>query len=161
RPFSTNSSPMGRHGMDAASMSVSSTGSERYLSCRPSGPGLGQQGAIEAGDAAAQTPARAPPAAPGAPPLAPPPPAGPAGGPPGEAVGHRIDVARLDEDPVDAVAHHIRNAADLRRDDRPAAGERFDRAHGRSLVGRGQDERVEGGVVRRDLVLIAEKEAVP
>ena len=47
------------------------------------------------------------------------------------------------------------------RDHGPAAGQGLDRAHRRALVGRGEDERVERGVVGRHLVLVAEKEAVP
>ena len=78
----------------------------------------------------------------------------------GQALGHRVDVARLDEEAVDAVADDVRHAADARRDDRPARRERLDRAHRRALVRRREHERVERGVVRRDVVLVAEEEAV-
>jgi len=49
----------------------------------------------------------------------------------------------LDEEAVDAVADHVRHAADSRRDDRAAAGERLDRADRGALVRRREHERVE------------------
>src|SRR5205814_2132086 len=77
-----------------------------------------------------------------------------------EPVGEPVDVPGLDEEAVLAVPDDVRYAADARRDDRPRAGERLDHAHRRALVRGRQDERVERGVERRDVLLVAEEQAM-
>ena len=82
------------------------------------------------------------------------------GGQLGQALGEPLDVSHLDEEPVDAVADDVGHATDTRCDHGLARCERLDRADRRALVRGGKDERIERRVVRRDVVLVAEEEAV-
>ena len=77
---------------------------------------------------------------------------------PYEPVGQVVRGARLHEEPVLALHDDVRNAPDPRGHDRPAGGERLDRAHGGPLVRRRQDEGVERSVERRDVLLVADEE---
>ncbi len=82
------------------------------------------------------------------------------GGELGQPFDERLDVSRRHEEAVDALADDVGHAAHARRDDGAAGGERLDHDDRRSLVRRGQDERVESLVPVRDVLLVAEEEAV-
>ncbi len=71
-----------------------------------------------------------------------------------------FDVAGRDQQAVLSVGDDVRHASDPSRDHGSSRRERFDRDHGRSLVRRGEHERVEERVVRRDVPLVAGEDDV-
>ena len=73
----------------------------------------------------------------------------------------RVDVPDRREQAVDAVRDDVRDAADRRRNDRPARRKRLDRDDRGAFVARRQEQRVEEGEVRADVSLVAGQQRLP